>query len=88
MLTDFDTDIEQDVLDAVDVVNGLKKSSVGAKEAIGEFRQIIASLPRVTTRFNRAKRRCLEVLDNLDQEFESGIMLTDEVESLMRKLVQ
>jgi hypothetical protein len=88
LLTDFDTDIEHELLDALDGVYTIKKTSSAAMESIGQFRQTIASLPRVTTRFNRAKRRCLEVLDNLYQEFESGIMLTDEVESLMKKLIQ
>ena len=88
LLSDFDTDIDQDVLEALDIVNEIKKFTADTREDMGSFRQTVASCSYVTTRFYRAKRKSVEVLDDIDKELKSGIMLINEVENLMRNLLE
>lgn len=87
LLTDFDEDVDGEINNAIETVIAIKNASNGVREAILEYRQIIVSLPRITTRFNRAKRSCISILDNFNQEIESGINLTIEVENTMNNLL-
>lgn len=87
LLTDFDSDIDQDIQEALTSVNAIKSSIIQTRQAMNLFREIIAGLPRATTHFNRGKRNCLATLDSLDKEMEASINLTNEVESTMKNLL-
>jgi hypothetical protein len=87
LLADNDTDIEQDVLDVMDIVNEIKKFAADTREDMGSFRETIANFSYAETKLDRANRKSVEVLDKLDQELKSGITLIDEVENLMRNLL-
>ena len=87
LLTDFDKNVDVEIQDALKVVTEIKNSSLGVRDSIASYREVIASLPRVTTRFNRAKRNCISILDSFYKEIESGINLTIEVENTIKKLL-
>ncbi|HEY7534437.1 MAG TPA: hypothetical protein VH878_00645, partial [Thermodesulfobacteriota bacterium] len=54
---------------------------------ISSFRTIIATLPRLTTSFNRARRNTLYALEELDREMTSAMNLTSEAEKLLEKVL-
>jgi hypothetical protein len=85
-LADFDAEIEQDILDSLDIVNEIKELSADTREDIGAFRETMASCSCIEDSYDRAKINCLKVLDNLDQELESAINFTQEIENLMDNL--
>lgn len=87
LLTDFGTDVNDDINDALSAIKDIRVSSNSLNDAIGPFRDVISHLPRVTTRFNRAKRQCISILELFEKEVESGIKLTTEVEMTMTKLL-
>lgn len=88
LLTDFDTDSTNQIENSLVTVKSIEESVRETRKALASFRQIIASLPRVTTRFNRSKRHCVSVLDDFAKEMEAGINLTGEVEKLMKGLLE
>lgn len=87
LLIDFDTNTDHEIKDALDVVETIKGSVISNREAMNTFRSIIERLPRATTQFNRAKRKCVKMLNEFDRELESNINLTLEVETTMKSLL-
>ena len=57
---------------AIDSASGLRSSMDGTAQQIGAFRNAIASHPRMTTQYNKAKRHALNSLDALIKEIRSG----------------
>lgn len=87
LLTDFDSNSDHEIKNALDVVESIKDSVISTREAMSPFRSIIESLPRATTQFNHAKRKCVKMLNEFDRELESSINLTLEVENTMKSLL-
>jgi hypothetical protein len=63
------------------------ESAKTAREGIGSFRGTIASLPRMTTIFNHAKRRAVATLDGLMGDYESAIQQAQDVIELLESIV-
>lgn len=87
LLADFRQENSKEVEDGLANVRSIREAVVGSRKALAELREIMKGLPRVTTRFNRAKRQCVDVLDALDREMESGLKVTSEVEALLQDLL-
>lgn len=87
LLTDFDSNSDHEIKNAIDVVETIKDSVISTREAMSPFRNIIESLPRATTQFNHAKRKCVKMLNEFDRELESSINLTLEVANTMKSLL-
>lgn len=60
----------------------------GALENLSGLRDAVASAPRITTKFNRAKRRTLAVLDSQYQEINSAVNLAEETIVVMREIIK
>ncbi len=88
LLAGFDGDIEQDVLDTMEIVNEIKRFAADTREEMVSFRQNMVSFSNVDTRLYRVIRKFVEVLDDLNRELKSGITLIDEVENLMKNLLE
>jgi len=58
-----------------------------SKDQLLTFRTTMASTPRATTMYNRAKKRALIILDQLYQEFITALNLTSELEKSIDKLI-
>ena len=65
---------------ALDSLRSLKLSMIGAKTQMNTLQNTISTLPRMTTAFNRGKRKAVFALEKLDQELHDGILLLDEID--------
>ena len=87
LLSDFQSDdathLEQLQL-ALGAVKLHNQALADARDKTSTFRGAIHALPRVTTKLNRAKRKCLDALAGLDTEFQSAVNLSAETERLIR----
>jgi len=76
MVRDFAPHDMQAIQGAIEAVSQLETVLSEARDAITYFRQSVASLPRMTTLVNHAKRRTVKVLDKLEKEIASELSLT------------
>lgn len=88
MLGDFQGDAADQLSVAHDVTAELEKSIGGSQSKLREFREIVGNQPRLTSRFNRARRRVLEVLDKLDEEMTSARTSAQETMDLFEELMR
>lgn len=75
MLPDFSSENKetaQQLDDAIQTAAGLRGAMDEAAQPLAEFRQAIAAHPRMTTKYNRAKRHTLKILDRFLAEMKSG----------------
>lgn len=87
LLSDFSADISSDIENALTTVKQIKDTMVSTKGSLISFRDTVENQPRITTRFNHAKRHAVDVLDNFDEEFAAAIMMAGEIENLMSNLI-
>lgn len=85
--TDFENGDEQSVREAIETVRNFRSMQQGSLNEMRGLRETIASLPRITTTFNRAKRRTLATLDALDGEMTSAIRITSEVQTRLEQVL-
>ena len=85
LLKDFTPDTEQDLSTQLEQLRGLKESLGSALEGIRGFRESMASLPRLTTAFNRGKKRAVSSIDRLFDEMRTAINFTSEAEKMLEK---
>ncbi|MCH8247944.1 MAG: hypothetical protein IH951_16300, partial [Bacteroidetes bacterium] len=67
-----DDDDTSELEDRVEIIMSLKDSLKAAREGTSDFRETVAKLPRMTTEFNRSKRKTVRVLDVLLHELGAG----------------
>lgn len=65
----------------------LKAAMAGAHKSLDQMRVNIESLPRITSPFNRSKRRLATALQSLSQEIGSGITSAEEADMLMEDVI-
>ena len=87
LLAGFDRDIELYVLDAMEIVNEIKRFAIDTREEMVSYRQNMVNFSNLDTRLYRVTRKLIEVLDDLNRELKSGITLIDQVENSMRNLL-
>ena len=87
LLGDFRQENSREVEESVAAVKSLRDGLADNRRALAQLREIMGLLPRVTTHFNRAKRRCIGVLETFDKEMESGLKIASEVEALLKDLL-
>ncbi|MCH7859724.1 MAG: DUF4062 domain-containing protein [Candidatus Marinimicrobia bacterium] len=85
--TDFDADNIDDLQDSLGVVSGLKDAIIQTSQQIEMFMQTVDSLPRLTKRFIRAKRRTVAVLNRVIEEYQAGQLLAVEVERVIAQVI-
>lgn len=84
---DFGLEDKTEIENAVDVVRNLKSVLYTNQESISEFRDAIRSLPRITAKFNRAKRNALYVIDEYMDDMAISINITTEVEKTINRII-
>lgn len=87
LLVDFRQENSGEVKESLLTVKSLREGLADNRRALAQLREVMGSLPRVTTDFNRAKRRCIGVLQAFDREMESGQNVASEVEVLLKDLL-
>jgi hypothetical protein len=80
---DFATQDSESVKEAHSQIQQLEATILDTKIQMVSFRDSIAGLPRATTIFNKARKRALSILDELDREFTTAVNLTSEMEKLL-----
>jgi hypothetical protein len=70
-----------------DSVRELRTVIANVKEQMQSFRGSIASTPRATTLYNRARKRALSILDKLDGEYAIALNLIFELEKSLDNLL-
>lgn len=79
LLTDFKSENKKDILDSFNEIKNLKETISFALSTQINFRNVIASLPRITTKFNKSKKNTLKVIDTLIDRMGTYKNLTIEI---------
>jgi hypothetical protein len=69
-------------------VKGFRETIGSAKAQISNFRDSVASLPRMTTALNRAKRSVVTVLQRLIDEFSNAQVMAGEAEASFASMIK
>jgi hypothetical protein len=83
LFADLGPQHKDELKDALTNIRMMRKSAVQAGKAIAGFREIVASLPRVSTDMNRAKRRMVTAVDGIVDALNTTEGLIAEVEKVM-----
>jgi hypothetical protein len=86
--TDFGTDNTDDLQDVLDNIVGYRTAMTDSRSQIGEFRNAVSKMPRMTTVLNRARREALATVDKLLIELNSGERQLSDVEILLSGLIE
>lgn len=79
---------QKNLSEALDALSALLPTISETTEQMEGFRDTISDLPRITTRFNRAKRSTVSVTQSLIAELESTYYLAVEAEETLRRVVE
>lgn len=85
---DFGSDDKSPIEDSLESVHNLKETLCGTQQSMSGFRDAVRNLPRITTKFNLAKRNALTVVENFIDEMTTAINLTIEVEKTMKRILE
>lgn len=88
LLADFGDQDFDSLESSADVISELENTISSTEGQIVSFRETIAGLPRASTRFKKAKRRTLDVLDQLIFELQGAKNMTHELNSTITALVE
>ena len=80
-------DTPEDIEEAIEGLQEYRRSLATASDGLSEMRETIARLPRMTTKFNRARRRTTAVTDDLLQQFRIAGSQLDDVGELLTHLI-
>ncbi|HEV2560909.1 MAG TPA: DUF4062 domain-containing protein [Rhizomicrobium sp.] len=69
-------------------LQGFRSSIVKACEHLSDFREAIANSPRMTTAYNRARRRGVAIMDDLLSVFRIAEGQTQEVEQVLQRILE
>jgi hypothetical protein len=82
---DIDND-PQDVQNGLEAARTFRNTLTTSRKSIADFRESVATLPRMTTTLNRAKRGAVNALDRLLTELTNGEQLLTESEKVILSL--
>ena len=90
LFTDFGSNPESysQLINALSAAAELRDSIVQSKENTEQFRSVIATLPRITIQFNRAKRDLLNVLDTFLATNDRGLNLLGAIETTGNSIIE
>ena len=72
LLPDFGGDMTEQLKDAISNTSTLEREISKAQEGLHSMKDSLASQPRITSKFNKAKKKLLEVLADLDREMSAA----------------
>lgn len=87
ILTEFEALDTQDILQLIELAEGMRSSLGLAKDGILEFRAAVAAIPRISNAMARSKRRTISTLDKFIGEIDTAIDLTGETEKILRAIL-
>lgn len=90
LVLDFQSE-DMQVKDALEqarsLIIELHATFTSVKESVSAFRESIARTPRMTTKYNQAKRRALAVVDSFISELSSGLHRLEETKKTIETLL-
>lgn len=84
---DFEED-PQEVRRVIATIQGYREGISAASDSVLELRGSAAGLPRMTTAFNRARRRATATMDDLLAQFKTAGSQIQDVEQLLVRLIE
>ena len=78
----------EDIAMALTHVRSYGNQMLETSQTLGEFRNSIAKLPRMTTTFNRARRRGVAIMDDLLVQLRAGANQVSDVEKLFERMIK
>jgi len=75
-------DFKEDLSELAGVVE-YEKSILEASAMLKEFREVVSQLPRLTSSFNKTKRRVVAILNDLLNQFQLAAKKTQDIKKLM-----
>lgn len=84
---DFGEEGAKQLTDALNTLRTFRPHLSDARGHLSTFRESVAGTPRMTTAYNHAKRKALETLSSLLNEYEMAEQLVREVEKSLEALV-
>lgn len=84
---DFNPENENELINALDVTRQLKGNLEYTRGKMISFRDVIASSPRISTKFNRAKRQSVKIMDQFITEMTNAESITSEVGNVIEKAI-
>jgi hypothetical protein len=85
---DFDVEDTREIAEMLEAIKSLRSSLGEAREGARTFRNAVANTPRLTTALLHAKARTLAFFEKYDEEMESAMSLTGEVERVCRDILR
>lgn len=85
---DFNDGNKEEIINSLESVQGGKKEFNEALIGINGLRSQIASIPRISTNFNKAKKHTISTLDKFNDEIASSIDIMTEVEETLQKIIE
>ena len=73
-------DVSQAATDSKETLAAFKKAVLSSRNSVLEFRATIAAQPRMTTMYNKAKRKTIAALDQLAEYMQSALNQIEESE--------
>ena len=72
LLSDFSGDITAEIKDSISSSSTLEQAIGEAREELHSLKANLERTPRVTSKYNKARRKLIEVLDELDREMSAA----------------
>lgn len=88
LLSDFNPNTEEEIEQGLVAIRTMMTGLLQARDGNSIFIGIVASMPRVTSAFNKARRHTITVLEKLGNEVNATINLISEVEKLFLDLLE
>ena len=86
LLTDFGGDTAEQLEDAISNTSGLEQSLDQAQKELLGLRNALKATPRITSKYNKAKKKMLEVLAELDREMSAAKTSTQQTGQFLEGL--
>ena len=83
-----DNDMTKRTHENLETIVSLKESLSNSEKSTRNFQETIATLPRMTSDLNQAKRKAVSALDKLLNEFSNGLTLLSEAEVATRAILE
>lgn len=87
MMSESDLDVDpKDIAEMRQNIQGYKDAITRAADSLLEFRDVIFQLPRMTTVFNRARKRAVAIMDDLLNQLRIAADQSHDVDQLLARL--
>ncbi len=84
----FEDDVLGQIKESLVAIRGFREATTAVGGSLTDFRESVASLPRMTTRLNRSKRAMVNVLQRLIDELHAAQVMAGEAEASFSSILE